>query len=509
MTHFLSDLGSKLKFVHAESSTLSVPVYEICAEVINLQELESCLQFCSDQQAGLVLWKTHPEKSRVLRQYVGRKCTYTQEVSIYTIHLNLSLITCLQSRGSSMQIKCRQVDKLESNQFRIDPCSLSKTFSDPNFTSAEVRELFLRKVDECNVDQSQYFILPESEQNFVGFVAVKTENATARSTLIYVSDDSTSEDFVGLICSVLTSLLSRGIATCTFEIQSSNTHLKNLIIQCGGVFVETMIHHNFWFSTEEVRNDQVKSEIPQNIPFLTGNELGNVKKILDSSSISTHNKYGPYCERYLEKSLGCLKALLVSSGTSALELCSLALNLGVGDEVIMPSYTFVSTANAFVVYGATPVFIDVRKDTLNIDESLIENAITPKTKAIVVVHYAGVSCEMDVIMKIAKKYNLYVIEDNAHGVYAKYKGKYLGTIGHLSALSFHYTKNITCGEGGAVMINDYKLIGACLIAWEKGTNRYDFMSGKVNKYSWVGKGSSFILSEINASLLAAQVGKFS
>jgi dTDP-4-amino-4,6-dideoxygalactose transaminase len=200
---------------------------------------------------------------------------------------------------------------------------------------------------------------------------------------------------------------------------------------------------------------------------------------------------------------------LVSSGTSALELCSLALNLGVGDEVIMPSYTFVSTANAFVVYGATPVFIDVRKDTLNIDESLIENAITPKTKAIVVVHYAGVSCEMDVIMKIAKKYNLYVIEDNAHGVYAKYKGKYLGTIGHLSALSFHYTKNITCGEGGAVMINDYKLIGACLIAWEKGTNRYDFMSGKVNKYSWVGKGSSFILSEINASLLAAQVGKFS
>ena len=129
--------------------------------------------------------------------------------------------------------------------------------------------------------------------------------------------------------------------------------------------------------------------------------------------------------------------------------------------------------------------------------------------AFVVVHYAGVSCEMDVIMKIAKKYNLYVIEDNAHGVYAKYKGKYLGTIGHLSALSFHYTKNITCGEGGAVMINDYKLIGACLIAWEKGTNRYDFMSGKVNKYSWVGKGSSFILSEINASLLAAQVGKFS
>jgi len=343
----------------------------------------------------------------------------------------------------------------------------------------------------------------------VGFAAIKREDTTARSTLFYINDCHEDEDCRGLIYFVLTSLLSRGIATCTFEIQSSNTQLKNLVTECGGVLVETMTHHNFWFQTKELKNDMVTSEIPQNLPFLTGNEFVNVKKILESNSISTHYEYGPYCERYLEESLGCLKALLVSSGTSALELCSLALNLGVGDEVIMPSYTFVSTANAFVVYGATPVFIDVRKDTLNIDESLIENAITPKTKAIVVVHYAGVSCEMDVIMKIAKKYNLYVIEDNAHGVYAKYKGKYLGTIGHLSALSFHYTKNITCGEGGAVMINDYKLIGACLIAWEKGTNRYDFMSGKVNKYSWVGKGSSFILSEINASLLAAQVGKFS
>jgi dTDP-4-amino-4,6-dideoxygalactose transaminase len=196
---------------------------------------------------------------------------------------------------------------------------------------------------------------------------------------------------------------------------------------------------------------------------------------------------------------------LVTSGTSALELCSLAINTVHGDEIIMPSYTFVSTATAFVNHGGIPVFVDIRRDTQNIDETKIEEAITEKTKAIVVVHYAGVPCEMDTIMSIASMHNLFVIEDNAHGIFSTYKSKPLGSIGHLGAHSFHYTKNLSCGEGGAVFVNAPELIAPSMIAWEKGTNRFDFLSGKVDKYAWVDRGSSFILSEINASVLASQV----
>ena len=501
----MTSIADKVKHLLPESHVLSAPVYEVCDEDLSKEDLESCLQYCRSRKARLLVWDTHLNSSRWFEEYSGRKATYTEELLIYTIYLNPSLIACLRSRHNISSLKSRQVDKVDVKQFHINPRGYYKNLNDPNFTSTEVQELFCVKVQERNADDTQFFVFTNPDQIMVGFVAIKTNELKASCTLYSISDGHSSEDHAAMICTVLITLFSRSITSCTFEIQSSNPYFENLIKQCGGILVESIIHHNFWFSTEEIMNDMANSEIPQNIPFLTGNELVNIEKVLNTSSISTHNEYGPYCERYLEKSLGCLKALLVSSGTSALELCSLALNLGAGDEVIMPSYTFVSTANAFVVHGATPVFIDIRKDTLNIDEALIESAITEKTKAIVVVHYAGVSCEMDAIMKVARKYNLYVIEDNAHGVYGKYKEKYLGTIGHLSALSFHYTKNISCGEGGAVLINDYKLISACLIAWEKGTNRHDFMLGKVNKYSWVGKGSSFILSEISACLLAAQV----
>ena len=171
----------------------------------------------------------------------------------------------------------------------------------------------------------------------------------------------------------------------------------------------------------------------------------------------------------------------------------------------MPTYTFVSTATAFVNHGGVPVFVDIRRDTQNIDESKIEVAITKKTKAIVVVHYAGVPCEMDTILDIARRHGLRVVEDNAHGIFSTYKGKSLGTLGDIAALSFHYTKNLFCGEGGAVVINAPELITPSMVAWEKGTNRFDFLAGKVDKYAWVDKGSSFVMSELNAAVLAAQV----
>lgn len=197
--------------------------------------------------------------------------------------------------------------------------------------------------------------------------------------------------------------------------------------------------------------------------------------------------------------------LLTHSCTGALEMSAILADIKAGDEIIMPSFTFVSTANAFVLRGAIPVFVDIRPDTLNMDEKQIESVVTNKTKAIVPVHYAGIACEMDAILSIAQKYNLFVIEDAAQGMLASYKNKHLGNIGHLGALSFHYTKNITSGLGGALLINDEKLIESAKIIWQKGTNREVFLTGQVDRYTWMDVGSSFMMSELSASLLCSQL----
>jgi dTDP-4-amino-4,6-dideoxygalactose transaminase len=217
---------------------------------------------------------------------------------------------------------------------------------------------------------------------------------------------------------------------------------------------------------------------------------------------------GPFtkkCSEYLEETTGSNKALLTHSCTAALEMSAHLMDLNPGDEVIMPSYTFVSTANAFALRGAIPVFIDIREDTLNIDEKLVEQAITPKTKAIVVVHYAGVGCEMDPILDIAQRHNLFVVEDAAQGILASYKGKPLGSMGDFGCLSFHETKNIHCGEGGALLINNEKYVERAEIIREKGTNRSKFFRGQVDKYRWVDIGSSYLPGELTAAFLSAQL----
>ncbi len=217
---------------------------------------------------------------------------------------------------------------------------------------------------------------------------------------------------------------------------------------------------------------------------------------------------GPFtrnCHQWIEMSTGCRKALLTHSCTAALEIAAILADIQPGDEVIMPSYTFVSTANAFVLRGGVPVFVDIRPDTMNIDESLIEQAITSRTKAIVPVHYAGVACEMDVIMELSRRYNLLVIEDAAQGVLANYRGRPLGSIGHMGCYSFHETKNIISGEGGALLINDPRFVERAEIIREKGTNRSMFYRGQVDKYTWVDLGSSYLPGEIIAAFLWAQI----
>ena len=245
--------------------------------------------------------------------------------------------------------------------------------------------------------------------------------------------------------------------------------------------------------------------VPFNKPYMTGKELWYISQAHASGHLAGDGHFTKKCSAWLELRIGCQKALLTHSCTAALEMAAILADIQAGDEVIMPSYTFVSTANAFVLRGAVPVFVDIRPDTLNMDETKIEAAITPRTKIIVPVHYAGVGCEMDTIMDIAQRHNLLVIEDAAQGIMSTYKGRPLGSIGHMAALSFHETKNIISGEGGALLINDARFVRRAEIIREKGTNRSQFFRGQVDKYTWTDFGSSYLPSELISAFLWAQM----
>ena len=246
-------------------------------------------------------------------------------------------------------------------------------------------------------------------------------------------------------------------------------------------------------------------KVPFNRPFIVGKELYNIAQAVVESHLSGDGPFTRRCQKWLEGRLGCAKALLTHSCTGALEMAAMLCGIEPGDEIIMPSFTFVSTANAFVLRGGVPVFVDIREDTLNINESLIEGAITSSTKAIVPVHYAGVACAMDDIMDIARRHELFVVEDAAQALLSVHRDRYLGTIGHFGCLSFHETKNIISGEGGALLINDEKFVKQAEIFWEKGTNRKKFFRGEAEKYTWVDIGSSFLPSELVGAFLYAQL----
>ena len=248
-----------------------------------------------------------------------------------------------------------------------------------------------------------------------------------------------------------------------------------------------------------------KSMIRFNVPPYTGREVEYMQKAIENQHICGDGEFTKKCSAYLEKLTGTRKCLLTTSCTHALEMAALLCDLKEGDEVILPSYTFVSTADAFVLRGATPVFVDIRPDTMNIDETLIEAAITERTKVIAVVHYAGVACEMDTIMDIARRHHLLVVEDAAQAIMCSYKGKPLGTIGDFGCFSFHETKNFSMGEGGALLIRDDKYIEAAEILREKGTDRSKYFRGQVDKYRWMNYGSSYLPSEMNAAYLYAQL----
>jgi len=246
-------------------------------------------------------------------------------------------------------------------------------------------------------------------------------------------------------------------------------------------------------------------KIPFNKPFTIAGELENIAAAVKSGHLAGDGRFTRQCHAWLEQNLGARKALLTHSCTAALEMAAILCDLAPGDEVIMPSFTFVSTANAFALRGAVPVFVDIRPDTLNLDETQAGAAITPRTRAIVPVHYAGVACEMDAIMALASQHGLVVVEDAAQGILAEHKGRKLGAIGHLGCLSFHETKNVISGEGGALLVNDERFVARAEIVREKGTNRSQFFRGEVDKYTWVDIGSSYLPSELVGAFLWAQL----
>lgn len=245
--------------------------------------------------------------------------------------------------------------------------------------------------------------------------------------------------------------------------------------------------------------------IPFNRPVMVGRELDYISDTLHGEHLAGDGEYTKKVHSILESALGVPKVLLTTSCTDALEMAALLLDIQPGDEIIVPSFTFVSTVNAFVLRGARPVFIDIRPDTLNLDDAKLEGLITSRTKAIVPVHYAGVGCEMDTICEVASRYGIPIVEDNAHGLFGKYRGQYLGTFGDLATQSFHETKNFTCGEGGALLINNSQYLEKAEIIREKGTNRSRFFRGQVDKYTWVDIGSSYLPSDILAAILYAQL----
>lgn len=254
-----------------------------------------------------------------------------------------------------------------------------------------------------------------------------------------------------------------------------------------------------------MNQDRPENFIPFNKPCLVGNELEYISRALEVGHISGNGDFTKKCQAVIEKELGVHRALLTTSCTHALEMAALLLDISPGDEVIVPSFTFVTTVGAFVLRGARPVFIDIRPDTLNLDESRLESLITERTRAIIPVHYGGVSCEMEKIMEIAQSNGITIIEDNAHGLFGDYQGKPLGSFGEMATLSFHETKNFSCGEGGALLINDPSLVARAEIIREKGTNRSQMFRGEVDKYTWLDLGSSYIPSDILAAFLLAQL----
>lgn len=507
-----------------DTEVLGLSVAKINGVVTTQECVKNLLAEASQKNIDLLFWSL-PAASGDLLQCVSPEILSVTAKVLLSAEPNRSLVAALSEHTGVKEVHVNEFQGTAPTPELIELSVASGQYSrfarDPNLSPGQCRSMFTRWIENSVNKQVADVVFLASrlvdgvkQPQVAGMVTVRQRGSSASIELLAVSAEHRRKG-VGsaLLAKALAWCMSVGARDINVATQSDNHAAVRLYKACGFEPQKTTQDVHVWLG-QGVRDEFADRGdlIPNCQAFLSGRELEHVQALLASRDIRTHSKYGNACQAWLERELRADKVLLVGSGTQALELCSLLVqahfecDLRGEYEIIMPSYTFVSTANAFLIHGATPVFVDIRSDTQNIDETKIEAAVRPGvTRAISVVHYAGVPCEMDTIMDIANRHNLLVVEDNAHGIFSTYKGKLLGTIGHLGAFSFHYTKNFVAGEGGAVAVNCPGLIRHAMVAYEKGTNRFDFLQGRISKYAWVTKGGSFPMSEIAAAVLLGQL----
>lgn len=474
---------------------------------VSLEHLTDVLQECKENGIQLVYWSPPEEvlvhdmlwftgycvsRTVALERELVQPKSHCPTLGHSRLPLSPSLVVKPVPKGPA----CRSLLELSFVAGRF-----SRFYTDPSLSSFQFHSLYSEWVNNSTMQLVADAVFAAYDGGeIVGFITIKMSNVpdTATIGLLAVMPHCQQKGIGGLLMDAAIAWAQAAGASCVeVSTQSDNTSALKFYHTSGFVQKSITPVYHIWLETS--------GPIAQNVPYFTGKEMLYLKDVVANRRIESCGAFSKLCQQWLQQNLQSGLVLLTASGTAALEEAAILCNLLPGDEVIMPSYTFVSTASAFVLRGATPVFVDVREDTLNIDETLIKSAITSKTRAVVVVHYAGVACEMDTIMDIAKQHNLIVIEDAAHAFLGTYKGRSLGTIGDFGCFSFHYTKNIVCGEGGALSVNTPQYCDRAHIVWEKGTNRFDFIQKRVDKYEWIDLGSSYVPSEINAAFLFAQL----
>lgn len=378
----------------------------------------------------------------------------------------------------------------------------SRFFLDAHFPADRAEELYVRWIAR---DFAEHHVLVAEVDGLpVGYLSTQKQADHGVISLVAVDAAQTGRGLGrDLVQAALAWFQSQGLRQVRVVTQGQNVRAQRLYQAAGFRTLSAEPRLHLWLPTRPT--GPASSTLPFNRSSFAGHEMDYISQTLSCGQIAGDQTFSRKCQRLLEQDLGVARAFVTTSCTHALEMAALLLDLQPGDEVILPSFTFVSTANAFVLRGAKPVFCDIRPDTLNLDEAKLPALITPRTRAIVPVHYAGVGCEMDAINALAARHGIAVVEDNAHGLFGKYRGRWLGTFGTFATQSFHETKNITCGEGGALLVNDPRFAERAEIIREKGTNRARFFRGQVDKYSWVDVGSSYVMSDVLAAFLFGQL----
>lgn len=488
------------KILEFDTDSLGVQVASL-DDQISHEDLEEILEDCRINQINLAVLKTK------------KQIVHSENQSLYTVGLHARSVLFSKAVSDSREEGLDRVDvcrlnRIQANSFRADLMSLafvsgkySRFKTDPALTRGQFRSLYTSWIDNIIASANHDYIFvtvnPESTQNLDGFISMSITGSCATIGLFAVSPRRQRTGIGSALMKHAEAVAARLQCTALHvTTQKENLAAMSFYQKCGYVVEAEYNVYHFWLLTTHT--------IRQNVPYLTGLEIQYLTQMLKKKCIESAGESTNACQKWIQELMDVPAVLLTGSATSALEQAAILCNLGLGDEVIMPSYTFVSTANAVCLRGAVPVFVDVNIDC-QIDILEVEKAITDRTKAVIAVHYGGQCCQVDALVDLCRRRGLYLIEDAAQAFLAKYKGTFLGTFGHFGCFSFHYTKNTVCGEGGALLINDRDYVHRAQIVWEKGTNRVDFIHGRVDQYEWKDVGSSYVPNELSATFLEAQL----